>query len=134
MLLVYFYLGCLFLSVFIPLITVTPFLIALEIVGLAGGELHHQGAAGAEGDFCLDLGGGGAEVGHAPALGYGCNGEDALHPGEALADALAVAAAEGEVGELRAGGFVFGAEAVGGEAGGGGEVLGGAARDVLAEE
>ena len=77
---------------------------------------------------------GGAEVGHAPALGDGGDGEDAFHPGEGLADALAVAAAEGEVGEFWTGGFGFGGEAVGIEAEGVGEVLGGAAHDVLAEE
>ena len=53
--------------------------------------------------------------------------EDAFHPGEAFADALAAASAEGEVGELVAGGFVFGGEAVGVEAEWVGEVLGVAA-------
>ncbi len=77
---------------------------------------------------------GGGGVGHAPALGDGGDGEDAFHPGEALADALAAASAEGEVGELWAGGFVLGGEAVGVEAEWVGEVLGGAAHDVLAEE
>ncbi len=67
-------------------------------------------------------------------LGDGGDGEDAFHPGEGFADALAVAAAEGEVGEFWAGGFGFGGEAVGVEAEGVGEVLGGAGHDVLAEE
>ena len=100
----------------------------------AGDELHHEGIAGAKGDLCLRDGRGGAEVGHAPALGNGCDREDALHPGEGFADALTAAAAEGEVGELRAGGFGFGGEAVGIEAERIGEVLRGAAHDVLAEE
>ena len=78
--------------------------------------------------------GGVLEVGDAPALGDGGDGEDAFHPGEGLADALAAAAAEGEVGEFWAGGFGFGGEAVGVEAEWVGEVLGGAAHDVLAEE
>ena len=64
-------------------------------------KLHHQRAFWAEGDFGLDLGGRGAEVDHAPALGYGGDGEDALHPGEGLADALARAAAEREVSKTR---------------------------------
>src|SRR5216683_57774 len=101
---------------------------------LTSTELHHEGIAGAEGDLGLDFGRSGAEVGHAPALGYGGDGEDALHPGEALADALAAAAAEGEVGEFGASGFVLGGEAVGVEAERVGEVLRGAADDVLAEE
>ncbi len=82
----------------------------------------------------MHLGWGGAEVVHAPALGEGGDAEDAFHPGEALADALAAASAEGEVGELVAGGFVFGGEAVGVEAERVREVLGVAAHDVLAEE
>ncbi len=56
--------------------------------------------------------------------GYGGDGEDAFHPGEGLADALAVAAAEGEVGEFRGGGFGFGGETVGVEAKRIGEVFG----------
>ena len=68
------------------------------------------------------------------SAGDGGDGEDALHPGEGLADALAVAAAEGDVGVLVAGGFGLGGEAVGVEAEGVGEVLGGAGEDVLAEE
>jgi hypothetical protein len=83
---------------------------------LAWDELHHEGIAGAEGYFGLWRGWGGVEVGHAPALGYGGDGEDAFHPGEAFAYALAAASAEGEVGELWPGGFVFWGEAVGVEA------------------
>jgi hypothetical protein len=100
----------------------------------AGRELHEEWVAGAEGDLCLSHGWCGAEVAHAPALGEGCDAEDALHPGEAFADALAAASAEGEVGEFGAGGFVFEGEAVGVEAEWVGEVLRGAADDVLAEE
>src|SRR5580698_3739005 len=107
---------------------------SIEKVWLAGDESHHQGVAGAEGDLGLGNGRGGAEVGHPPALGDGCDGEDAFHPGEALADALAAAAAEGEEGEFWAGGFGFGGKAIRVEAEGGGEVLGVAAHDVLAEE
>src|SRR6266851_7253518 len=101
---------------------------------LAQDELHHQGIAGAKGDLCLRDWRGRAEVGHAPALGDGCDAEDALHPGEGLADALAATSAEGEVGELRAGGLGFGGEAVGIEEQRVGEEYGGADHDVLAEE
>ena len=97
-------------------------------------ELHHEGIAGAEGDLGLRDGWCGAEVGHSPALSDGGDGEDTFHPREALADALAAASAEGEVGELWAGSFVFGSEAVGVEAERVGIVLGGAAHHVLAEE
>jgi hypothetical protein len=100
----------------------------------AGEELHHEGIAWAEGDLGLRDGWGGVDVAHAPALGEGGDGEDALHPGEAFADALATATAKGEVGEFRAGGFGFWGEAVGVEAEGIGKVLGVAADDVLAEE
>src|SRR5271154_441121 len=96
-------------------------------VWLAWGQLHHQGVAGAESDLGLRDGRGGAEVGHSPALGQSCDAEDALHPGEALADALAAAAAEGEVGEFLARGFGFGGKTVGGETEGGGGGLGGGA-------
>src|SRR5260370_161097 len=101
---------------------------------LARTELENGGIAGAKGDLGLRDGWDGAEVGHAPALGDGGDGEDALHPGEAFADALAAAAAEGEVGEFGASGFVLGGEAVGVEAEGIGEILRRAADDVLAEE
>ena len=67
--------------------------------------------------------GAGVGVAEAPALGEGGDGEDAFHPGEGFADALAGAAAEGEVGELGAGGLGFGREAVGVEAERVGEVL-----------
>src|SRR5260370_27444853 len=100
---------------------------------LARTELENGGIAGAKGDLGLRDGWCGAEVGHAPALGYGGDGEDALHPGEGLADALAAAAAEGEVGEFGASGFVLGGEAGGVEGQGGGEVMRCAAHDVLAE-
>jgi len=106
----------------------------LQIRNLSWDELHHEGIAGAEGYFCLRDGWGGVEVGHAPALGYGGDGENAFHPGEAFAYALAAASAEGEVGELWPGGFVFWGEAVGVEAEWVGEVFGGAAHHVLAEE
>src|SRR5258708_39677684 len=101
--------------------------------GSAWDEVHHEGVAGAEGDLCLRDGWGGAEVGHAPALRYGCDGKDSFHPGEGFADALAAASAEGEVGELRAGGLGFGGEAVGMEAAGGGGGLGGGGREVLVD-
>ena len=76
----------------------------------------------------------GVGVAHLPAGGDGGDGEDAFHPGEGLADALAAAAAEGEVGELVAGGLGLGGEAVGVEAEGVGEEFWGAVHDVLGEE
>lgn len=102
--------------------------------GLAGLGLHHQGVFGAEGDFGLGLGWCFGGVGEAEVLGQGGYREDALHPGERLADALAASSAEGEVGELVAGGFGFGEEAVGIKFEGVGVVLFGAAHHVLAEE
>ena len=106
----------------------------MKSAGLARGDPHHQRVAGAKCDLGLRDGRGGAEIGHAPALGDGRDAEDAFHPGEAFADALTVTAAEGEVSELCARGFGFRREAVGIEAERIGEVLRGAAHDVLAEE
>ena len=101
-------------------------------------KLHARegGRAGAQGDFCLR--GGWLSVG----VGVGASGEAMVamvkthfHPRERLADALPVAAAEGDVGVFFARGFGFGGEAVGVEAGAGrGKYSGGAGEDVLAEE
>src|ERR1700704_1529490 len=101
---------------------------------LAWSELHEEGVAGAEGDLGLWSGWGGAEVGHAPAGGDGGDGEDAFHPGEAFADALAGASSEGEVGEARPRCLGLGGEAVGIEAKGVGVEIGPAADHVLAHE
>ena len=95
---------------------------------------HVEGVLGAEGDFGLGFWGVGVGVAEAEVLGEGGYGEDAFHPGEGLADTLAAAAAEGEVGVFWAGGFGFGGEAVGVEAEGVGVVGFGAGDDVLGEE
>ena len=101
---------------------------------LAWVQVHHERVAGTEGDLGLDFWWGGAGVGEAPVAGESGDGEDAFHPGEGLADALAAAAAEGEEGEFRAVGFVFDGEAVGIKPKWVGEVLRGAAHHVLAKE
>src|ERR1051326_5042785 len=69
-----------------------------------------------------------------PAARERGEGDDGLSPREALADAAALAAAEGEVCELRSRLFRFGREARGVEAFGVGEEARVAVHDVLAGE
>ncbi len=89
---------------------------------------------GAEGDAGLGDGWVGVGVAHPPAGGDGRDGEDAFHPGERFANALARSAAKGEIGELVADGLVFGGVAVGVEAEGVGEELFRTVHDILREE
>ena len=102
--------------------------------GLAGFDAHDHGEFWAQGDAGLrDDGVPGYEV-QPPALRNGRQREHALHPGEALSDALPSPASEGEVDEAGARGTGFGGMALGPE----GErlvpELGRTMHDVLAEE
>ena len=80
-----------------------------EDEGLAGGA---NGEVGGDGELCRGAGG---DV-KLPVLQDGGEHQDAFHPGEAVADAEARAAAEGEIGEFGPCGLGFGGEPVGIEA------------------
>ena len=70
-------------------------------------DMQGDGVGGADGEFWGDGERGEGRVGErqGPVLDDGGEHEDAFHPGEALTDAVAGAAAEGEVSELGARGF-----------------------------